>query len=45
MSEERRAELWRRIFCVFPLDPPDNITDADLYGIARLLVVEWTETH
>ena len=41
--DEERQALWDRIYCrVYNADrPPDNLTDADLYGLARLLGVEF----
>jgi hypothetical protein len=42
---DRRQRMWERIWHAIQWHVPDNLTDADLYGIARMLGVEWTETH
>ena len=43
-TDAERQALWDSIWTAmfnWPRDPPDRLTDADLYGIARLLGVEF----
>ena len=42
-TTEERAALWMLIWDAIDdtVHPPDRLTDADLYGIARLLGVEF----
>ena len=42
-TDEERQALWDRIYRALVYLPmvPDRLTDADLYGLARLLGVEF----